>query len=146
VLLPRGMAQQSGPEKSPAQWAYERVILYIKNFEEQLDADHEVAMGFTGGDAGILKIEGIGWFAPDILSFYGEDENGARTQLIQHVSQLNVLLRAMPKSPEATEARRIGFRLAEGLGYEPEPVAPVRPRSRKSRKAARLPETGATKT
>ena len=40
-------------QKSPAQWAYERMILYIQNFEKQLDNAHEVAMGFTGGDAGV---------------------------------------------------------------------------------------------
>ena len=28
------------------------------NFEKQLDNEHEVAMGFTGGDAGVVRIEG----------------------------------------------------------------------------------------
>lgn len=125
-------------EKSPAQWAYERVILYIKNFEEQLDTEHEVAMGFTGGDAGILRIEGIGWFAPDILTFYGEDDDGSRTQLIQHVSQLNVMLRALPKAPEDETARRIGFRLAEGLGAPAEAEPDAKPEAgSKARRGAK---------
>ncbi|WP_109467681.1 DUF6173 family protein [Albibacillus kandeliae] len=101
--------------KSAAQWAYERLILYIRNFEEQLDSEHEVAMGFTGGDAGVLRIEGIGYFDPDIVTFYGTDDSGARTQQIQHVSQLNVLLRAVAKPTESKPANRIGFRLAEQL-------------------------------
>lgn len=113
--LPEAIAAESIEEKSPAQWAYERLILYINNFEEQLDDEHEVAMGFTGGDAGVLRIEGIGYFAPDIVTFYGRDEDEARTQLIQHVSQLNVMLRALPKAPEVEEPRRIGFRLAADL-------------------------------
>ena len=113
--LPDSIASQPVEDKSPAQWAYERLILYIKNFEEQLDSKHEVAMGFAGGDAGVLRIEGIGFFAPDILTFYGRDEDESRTQLVQHVSQLNVMLRALPK-PSADEApRRIGFRLAADL-------------------------------
>ena len=91
------------------------MILYIKNFETQLDNEHEVAMGFTGGDAGVLRIEGIGYFDPDVVTFYGRDEDNARTQLIQHVSQLNVMLRALPKAPEIEEPRRIGFRLAADL-------------------------------
>ncbi|MFC6687393.1 DUF6173 family protein [Jhaorihella thermophila] len=99
-------------EKSPARWAYERLILYIRNFEEQLDAEHEVAMGFAGGDAGVLRIEGLGYFDPDILTFYGSDMSGARTQLIQHVSQLSVMLRAVPKPREDSPPQRIGFRLA----------------------------------
>lgn len=114
--LPEGVAAQPIEAKSPAQWAYERLILYIKNFEGQLDNEHEVAMGFTGGDAGVLKIEGIGYFDPDIVTFYGRDEEGMRNQLIQHVSQLSVMLRAMPKAPEVEEPRRIGFQLAADLG------------------------------
>ncbi len=113
--LPEAVAAEAVEDKSPAQWAYERLILYIQNFEEQLDADHEVAMGFTGGDAGVMRIEGIGYFAPDIVTFYGRDEDDARTQLIQHVSQLNVMLRALPRAPEVEEPRRIGFRLAADL-------------------------------
>ncbi len=72
-------------------------------------------MGFTGGDAGVVRIEGMGYFDPDILTFYGTDMNGGRTQMIQHVSQLNVMLRALPKSPEKAEATRIGFRLVQDL-------------------------------
>ncbi len=98
--------------KSPARWAYERLILYIRNFEEQLDAEHEVAMGFAGGDTGVIRIEGLGYFDPDVLTFYGTDMTGARTQLIQHVSQLSVMLRAVPKPREDTPPQRIGFRLS----------------------------------
>ena len=115
-LSPDGVASPPYQDKTPAQWAYERLILYIKNFEGQLDNQHEVAMGFTGGDAGIMQIEGIGYFDPDVVTFYGRDEAGVRTQLIQHVSQLNVLLRAMEKPTESEEPRRIGFRLAADLG------------------------------
>jgi hypothetical protein len=113
--LPEGVARRPVAEKSPAEWAYERLILYIKTFEEQLDDRHEVAMGFTGGEAGVLRIEGLGFFAPDLISFYGTDEDGMRTQLVQHVTQLNVLLRALPKAPQRDEPKRIGFRLAADL-------------------------------
>ncbi|MGB3146134.1 MAG: DUF6173 family protein [Paracoccaceae bacterium] len=114
--LPESIGRQPLAEKSPAQWAYERIILYIQNFEKQLDNTQEVAMGFAGGDAGVITIEGIGFFDPDVLTFYGRGEDGTRTQMIQHVSQLNVMLRAMPKSPQLEEPRRIGFRLASDLG------------------------------
>ena len=112
--LPKGM-QKPITDKSPAQWAYERLILYIRNFEEQLDSEHEVAIGFTGGDAGVLRIEGMGYFDPDIVTFYGSDDIGTKTQLIQHVTQLNVMLRALPKPKESVSPTRIGFRLAAEL-------------------------------
>ncbi len=113
--LPKNMQAASASKKSPAQWAYERLALYIKNFEEKLDNEHEVAMGFAGGDAGVLRIEGMGYFDPDVITFYGSDPTGARTQLIQHVTQLNVLLRALPKAAKQAAPNRIGFRLTEAL-------------------------------
>ncbi len=111
--FPTGFAMQPTPPKSDAQWAYERLILYIRNFESQLDDEHEVAMGLAGAAVGTLLIQGIGFFAPDLVTFYGEDEEGGRMQLIQHVSQLNVMLVASPKREDTPN--RIGFRLVEQL-------------------------------
>jgi hypothetical protein len=111
--LPRAVLMQPLDQKSPAQWAYERLILYIRNFESRLDARQEVAVCFTGSMAGVTRIEGLGYFDPDIVTFYGQDETGVRTQLIQHVSQMNVTLRAVPLSDPENTARRIGFRLGD---------------------------------
>lgn len=112
---------RTAAQKSPARWAYERLALYVQAFEGQLDGAHEVAIGMTGGDAGVLRIEGMGYFDPDIVTFYGRDPSGARTQMIQHVSQLNVILRALPKTPEAAEPTRIGFRLAREIDADGPP-------------------------
>ena len=96
--VPSGVAKTPVQKKSQAQWAYERLIIYLKNFEEQLDNEHEAAMGFAGG----------------------------RTQLVQHVTQLNVMLRAVPKDVEKAEPNRIGFRLAQDLDDDHEqPVEDV---------------------
>lgn len=100
--------------KSPAEWAHDRLVMYIQNFEKQLDAAQEIAMGFAGDETGVLRIEGIGYFDPDIITFYGRDDSGARTQLIQHVSQLSVTLRAVPKEGDSDPPRRIGFQLTSG--------------------------------
>ena len=116
--LPDSMAKTPISQKSPAEWAYERLVLYIQNFEKQLDSSEEVAMGFTGGDAGVMRIEGMGFYAPDIITFYGSDPVGTKTQQIQHVSQLNVMLRALPKEVSQPEPNRIGFKLAKQLEDE----------------------------
>jgi len=113
--LPDGVSCTPVDGKSTAEWAYERLIIYIQNFEEQLDDEHEIAMGFTGGDVGVVRIEGLGFFDPDIVTFYGTDQLGTKTQLIQHVTQLNVMLRALPKQSGQPEPTRIGFRLAADL-------------------------------
>lgn len=115
VPLPDAVAKRPVTQKSAAEWAYERLILYIQNFEETLDNEHEVAMGFAGSNTGVIRIEGIGFFDPDIVTFYGTDEHGSKTQLIQHVTQLSVMLRALPKPVAAEAPRRIGFRLAADL-------------------------------
>ena len=102
-------------QKSPAELAYERIVMYIQNFEKTLDAEHEVGMGFAGSDAGSLKIQGMGYFAPDMVTFYGNDMDGNKMQLVQHVSQLNVMLVAEPKAEPEQEPVRIGFKLAQDL-------------------------------
>jgi hypothetical protein len=112
--IPNGLKRPVA-RKSAAQWAYERLIIYIRNFEKTLDNEHEIAMGFAGGEAGVLRIEGMGFYDPDIVTFYGTDAGGAKTQLVQHVSQLNVLLRALPKNTDQEAPNRIGFRLAADL-------------------------------
>ena len=113
--LPEALKRKPVAQKSPAEWAYERIVLYIQNFEEQLDAEQEVAMGFTGASTGVMRIEGVGFFDPDIITFYGSDGAGARMQLIQHVTQLGVTLRALPKPTEQAAPNRIGFRLVADL-------------------------------
>ncbi len=121
--LPAALANTSPEDKSPAQWAYERLILYIQKFEEGLDAEHEVGMGFAGSEAGMLHIQGMGFFAPDVITFYGADPSGAKTQLVQHVTQLNVMLKAAPKLTE--EPTRIGFQMRQDLEAQTADVAEV---------------------
>ncbi len=111
--LPSAVTKKPVDQKSPAEWAYERIILYIQHFEKQLDQDHEVGMGFAGSNVGTLHIQGMGFFAPDMVTFYGVSESGAKMQLVQHVTQLNVMLRSEPKLKD--EPSRIGFVLADQL-------------------------------
>ena len=113
--VPAALTQKSLEQKSPAEWAYERIVLYIQQFEKQLDSDQEVGMGFAGSDVGTLRIQGMGFFAPDLITFYGVDPNGSKTQLVQHVSQLSVMLVAAKKEDESQEPNRIGFKLATKL-------------------------------
>lgn len=111
---PPAKAPAGTKPKSPAEWAHDRLVMYIRNFESELDAEQEIAMGFASDETGVLRIEGLGFFEPDIITFYGRDDDGAKTQLIQHVTQLSVTLRAVPKQADADPPRRIGFHLTPG--------------------------------
>lgn len=114
TAAPKARPHRRRRTKSPAEMAYDRLVLYIREFEADLDAAHEIAMGFAGSEAGILQIEGLGYYEPDILTFFGRDEEGVKTQLVQHVSQLSVILRAVPKQEPEQPPRRIGYHLPAG--------------------------------
>lgn len=95
---------------NPAKWMYTRLKEYIKDFEKTLDSEHEVgARLVTFGNAVTFHIQDLGYYGPDIISFDGVDDQGQAVQLIQHTSQLSVLLMAVRK--QADQPRRIGFML-----------------------------------
>lgn len=123
--LPPALCRPAG-SKSPARWAYERLIHYIQRFEADLAPGDEVAMAMTGGHSGLLRIQGMGYFDPDIVTFFGTDASGAKAQLIQHVSQLSVLLRALPRPQPEEPPERIGFRLARELEEEDQETGETR--------------------
>ena len=78
-----------------ADWKYEKIMEEIYNFEKELDDSHEVAIKLTSfGSAITMVVTDIGYQNPDMLYFYGY-VNGKRTQLIQHMSQLNFLISAV---------------------------------------------------
>ncbi|PSU21965.1 hypothetical protein CTM88_20555 [Photobacterium aquimaris] len=93
---------------SPAAWTYERLGMYIKDFEADLDSEHEIGARLVSfGQSITFHIQKVGYHGPDIISFDGIDSNGQKVQLIQHMSQLSVLLMAMKKLED--EPKRIGF-------------------------------------
>ena len=97
------LKQQS---KSSAEWTYERLGSYIRDFENELDQDHEVGARLVSfGQAILFHIESLGYYGPDIISFKGVTDKGEKVK--QNVSQLSVLLIAMPKRSE--QPKRIGF-------------------------------------
>lgn len=94
-----------------ADWKFEKLIEQIKDFEEGLDDDHEVALKLTSfGSAVMMYVVTIGYQNPDMLYFYGFVD-GQPAQLIQHMSQLNFLITSVEKIDKDKPARRIGFAL-----------------------------------
>ncbi len=104
---------------NPARWTYERLIEYIRDFEKELDEEHEIGARLVSfGQVVTFHIQDIGYYGPDIITFYGITDKGERVQLIQHISQLNVLLVVMPKLKD--KPRRIGFIREEDKKFESE--------------------------
>ena len=95
-----------------AEGVFYRLAAYIREFEANLDRDHEVGARMVSFGATVqFHIVDMGYWNPDIITFEGLDDAGHRMKLIQNVSQLNVLLVSMPKREEHETAQRIGFLL-----------------------------------
>jgi hypothetical protein len=94
---------------SAALWMFQRLAQAIAAFEQKLDTNHEVGFRLVSfGEGQVFHAEDIGYWAPDMILFFGRNDQGAPMQLLQHVSQVSVLLVAAKKIG-AEPARRIGF-------------------------------------
>ena len=98
------------PKVNPAKWTYERLVEYIRKFEEDLDEAHEIGARLVSfGNTITFHINDIGYYNPNIITFYGSNENGESMKLIQNETQLSVLLVALKKRED--KPKRIGFKL-----------------------------------
>lgn len=92
-----------------ADYSYEVIIERIKEFEDTLDNDQEVALQLASfGQSITLSVVDIGYSNPSTLVFHGYVGDQPAT-LIQHMSQLNFLLLAVKKADPEKPPRRIGF-------------------------------------
>ena len=93
-----------------ADWMYERIIEQINEFESALPNDMQAGGRLVSSNNFTFSISDVGYWNPDIIIFYGEDPSGSKLRLLQHTSQLNLLLVAVPRTDELSRPRRmIGF-------------------------------------
>jgi len=95
------------PDGHLASGFYERLVDWITGFEESLDADHEIGARLVAFGPVVIRLTDITWWNPALIRFDGVDDAGNPVQLIQHISQISVLLVRLPKQGQV--ARRIGF-------------------------------------
>jgi hypothetical protein len=111
------LATQSKHELNPASWMYERIVKSIVDFESKLSNDEEIGGRLIAAPGeGYFHIDDVGYWGPDMIIFYGTNQHGRKLELLQHYSQLSVLLTALPK--EKDEPRRIGFILEQRLSAD----------------------------
>jgi hypothetical protein len=95
-------------KNDPAQRVVDTLIEGIKVFQHSLDDEHEVGAKLASfGQVIILHIDKIERLSSEVITFHGVDEFGQKSQLIQHISQLNFLLMVVKK--QENQPRRIGF-------------------------------------
>lgn len=101
------------PEQAATLHAAEEVFNHIlgrvKQFQADLPAEHELGLQLPdlgGGHA--LHVRGMGFKNPNIIEFYGMLDGESQVAIIQHISQLNFMMVAVPP-PANQEPYRIGF-------------------------------------
>lgn len=99
--------------------AAEQVIDELRAFEAHLDDTQEVALGLvtfgaqTFGEQSLIHVREIRAKGDLILAFHGDLENGYPVVLVQHLSQLNLLIVAAQRLDMSQPKRPIGF-ISEG--------------------------------
>lgn len=104
----------------PSAWMHERIVHQIMEFEKNLGPDHEIGGRFVEGPNNEpLHITNVASWGPDMVMFMGEYPDGRKFELMQHYSQVSMLLVAVPKMNK--EPRRIGFELIKTVKEQDHP-------------------------
>jgi hypothetical protein len=89
---------------------YKRLVEMIKDFDATLDQEHEVGVRLvTFGQTVVFHLTDMGYYNPSLLSFYGTMDDGSPVHLIQHVTQLSVLLMKVARKDSSKPKRSLGF-------------------------------------
>ncbi len=93
---------------SQAESIVESLTRQIIEFEKTIDECQEVGFRLVGApDQSTIHIERIQCEGGALLVFFGRNQDGREVRVLQHASQVSVLLTALPKIAE--KAHRIGF-------------------------------------
>jgi hypothetical protein len=112
VEVKTGVVEDGAVDKpfDPAAWMHQRIVHQIMEFEKNLGPDHEIGGRFVEGPNNeSLHITNVASWGPDMIMFMGEWPDGRKFELIQHYSQVSMLLVAVKK--QSDEPRRIGFEM-----------------------------------
>ena len=106
----------------PAAWMHQRLVHQVMEFEKNLGPDHEVGGRFVEGPGSEpLHLSNVASWGPDMILFMGEFPDGRKWELIQHYSQVSMLLVAVRKFKDGEEPRRIGFELLKSVREQDTP-------------------------
>ena len=92
-----------------ADYACEKIIERINEFEANLPDDMQAGGKFITFGNEAFAIDSVTYQNPNILIFSGTTAEGETVQLIQHTSQLNLLLLAVKRNHPEEPRRKIGY-------------------------------------
>ncbi len=89
---------------------HNRLKEWISEFDDSLDQAHEVGVRLVSfGQTVVFHLEGMGYYNPSLISFHGHTEDGNPVELIQHVSQISLLLTKLQRKDPSSPKKPIGF-------------------------------------
>ena len=92
-----------------ADYACEKIIERINEFEANLPDDMQAGGKFITFGNEAFAIDSVTYQNPNILVFTGTTPEDEKVQLIQHTSQLNLLLMAVKRNNPEEPRRKIGY-------------------------------------
>ncbi len=95
-----------------ADWLYEQLLESISVFEESIPDDMQTGGRFVSFQDIVFSIDDISYVNPNIIVFYGTLPDGSSVKLLQHTSQLNILLYLNKLLPNGNQ---INLRLIQKL-------------------------------
>ncbi len=89
---------------------HSRLVEWINDFDSLLDQEHEVGVRLVSfGQTVVFHLGDIGYWNPSLISFMGKTEDGQTVKLIQHVSQISILLMKLERLDTTKPKKKIGF-------------------------------------
>jgi Family of unknown function (DUF6173) len=89
---------------------YNRLVQWINKFNEGLDNEHEVGVRLVNfGQTITFHLKDISYWNPSLIMFQGHTESNEPVELIQHTSQISILLMKLPRRNPESPKSPIGF-------------------------------------
>jgi hypothetical protein len=115
TYLPVKTAEEIYLDNNLASEFHKRLRKWIEDYETGLDDAHEVGVRLVSfGQSVTFHLQDIGFWNPSLMRFYGLMEDGTPVELIQHVTQISILLTKLKRLDPSIPKRRIGFYGVEG--------------------------------
>ncbi|MGB8029331.1 MAG: DUF6173 family protein [Terracidiphilus sp.] len=108
--MPLKTAEQVYLDNNMASEFHSRLCKWIEEYDKRLDDAHEVGVRLVSfGQSLTFHLQDIGYWNPSLMWFCGVMEDGAPVELIQHVTQISILLTKLPRLDPSIPKRSIGF-------------------------------------
>lgn len=105
------------PDENLASAFHERLVSWISGFDKRLDDAFETGVRLVSfGQTFTFRLQKLGYWNPSLMLFHGILDDGSPVELIQHVSQISILLMKLPRLNPTVPKTPIGFRVDASEG------------------------------